>query len=234
MLDITTWFTLGTLGMVAGTIGLGYGATKLPTADRRPFLLVVLVPGIAAVAYGLMTLGIGGIDTPGGTVYVPRYVDWLLTTPLNVTYIALLAGAGTKLLGKLNALMGGTIVFGLLGALLAPPLSFLLFAAGGLCFVGVLYLLYGEVTRITDEGTERHEDLIRKLRLFITVLWLIYPVIWLLAPAGFGLMDLETTSLVVSYIDVVAKVGFGLIAFNDLRLIDAQTKAPETTLETAD
>jgi sensory rhodopsin len=33
-------------------------------------------------------------------------------------------------------------------------------------------------------------------------------------PVGFGFMNLETTALVVSYIDVVAKVGFGLIALS--------------------
>ena len=44
---------------------------------------------------------------------------------------------------------------------------------------------------------------------------LVYPVIWLLGSAGLGIMDLETGALVVTYIDVVSKVGFGLIAIND-------------------
>jgi len=54
----------------------------------------------------------------------------------------------------------------------------------------------------------------RKLRAFVVVLWLIYPVIWVFAPAGVGLLNLTTTALVVSYLDIVAKVGFGLIALS--------------------
>ena len=40
-------------------------------------------------------------------------------------------------------------------------------------------------------------------------------MIRVLGPAGVGTMDAETTSLVVAYIDIVSKVGFGLIAVND-------------------
>jgi len=41
-----------------------------------------------------------------------------------------------------------------------------------------------------------------------------YPVIWIAGPNATGLMDVETTALVVAYIDIVSKVGLGLIALN--------------------
>lgn len=46
------------------------------------------------------------------------------------------------------------------------------------------------------------------------VLWLVYPVIWVLGGPGLAFLDTETTALVVAYLDVVAKVGLGLIALN--------------------
>jgi sensory rhodopsin len=216
MLGLTTWFTIGTLGMVVGTAMLAYGMTLVPDERNRTLALAAVVPAIAAVAYALMSLGFGGLTTAdGGTVFFPRYVDWLLTTPIHVAIIALVVGASTGLIARLAALQALTIVFGFVGAMLAAPLNWALYLAGSACFAGVVYLLYGDCEALAAGVSDDVAALFRKLRSFVVVLWLVYPVIWLLAPAGVGLMDTETAALVVTYIDVVAKVGFGLIAIND-------------------
>jgi sensory rhodopsin len=216
MVEIALWFTAGTLGMLAGTAMLAYGLTLVPTERRRLFAWVVSVPAIAAVAYGLMALNVGGLETAKGTlVFVPRYVDWLLTTPIHVAVIALLVGASTRTLYKLVTLQALTIVFGFVGATLATPLNWLLYLAGSACFAGVVYVFYVDLDALAAEQSDGVASLFGKLRAFVVVLWLVYPGIWLVGPAGLGSMDAETTALVVTYIDVVSKVGFGLIAIND-------------------
>ncbi|WP_136687994.1 bacteriorhodopsin [Halorhabdus amylolytica] len=221
-IDITLWFTLGTLGMALGSVGLAYGFVVLPREWYRTYADVVIVTLIATVAYGLMALGIGEIGAGGGaTVFVPRYVDWLLTTPLHVLFIAVIAGAGRRLTGAAVGLQAATIALGFLGAVFATPLKELFFLAGSLAFVGVVYLLIYQAADSADELSVVQAGLYRKLRNFVIVLWLVYPVIWLLAPTGYGLMDAETSSLVITYIDVVAKVGFGLIALNGLRTLQS-------------
>ncbi|WP_436906690.1 bacteriorhodopsin [Halosimplex marinum] len=224
MLGLTTWFTIGTLGMVVGTAMLAYGLVLVPDERKRTLALAAVVPAIAAVAYALMALGFGGLTTgDGATVFVPRYVDWLLTTPIHVAVIALVVGASTRLIARLAALQALTIGFGFVGATLAAPLSWALYLVGGSCFAGVVYLLYGDCEALAAGESDDVAALFRKLRSFVVVLWSVYPVIWLLAPAGVGIMDVETTALVVTYIDVVAKVGFGLIAINDFASMAAAT-----------
>lgn len=227
MADITTWFQLGTLGMVLGTLALGYAMQRVPREHYRESLLLVAVGAIAAVAYALMAFGIGSVEAAGGdTVFVARYVDWLLTTPLHVLFLGLLADVSERHLAELVVFQGLTIALGLAGALVAPPLTWVLFAVGCLTFARVLHLLYGRVTESIREKRQSLAGLYRTLLNFIAVLWLVYPVIWVLAPSGLGLMDLETQSMVVSYIDVVAKIGFGLIALNGIALaayLDAES-----------
>lgn len=59
-----------------------------------------------------------------------------------------------------------------------------------------------------------------------------YPVIWLVAPIGFGLMQIGTSALVISYIDVVAKVGFGLVALSgQLSLLETSGAAEGVTAD---
>lgn len=233
LLSLTTWFVLGTAGMALGTLVLAWGYTQLPNAPRRAYLDLIAVTFIATVAYGLMALNVGAVTTVrDATLYVPRYVDWLLTTPLHVIYIGWLAGSDRTTLAKLAVLQAATIVFGFAGAVVAAPLHLLLFGAGSVGFAVVVYLLYGEVARNARERDDRRLSLFRQLRNFVVVLWLIYPVIWLLSGPGFGLMDTETASLVVTYIDVAAKVGFGLIALSGLQTIygtSAHTERSDVT-----
>ena len=231
MTTITTWFTLGLLGELLGTALLAYGYTLVPESTRKRYLLLVAIPGIAIVAYALLTLGIGAVDGGGHTVYVVRYVDWLLTTPINVLYLGLLAHANRETIGKLVGLQALTIVFGFAGAMASGALSYALFAAGAVAFAGVVYLLYGDVA---DSAVATLSDveasLYRTLRNFVVVLWSVYPVVWLLGAAGVGLMDVETASLVIVYLDVVTKVGFGTIALHAWMTMDTDAVTERTAV----
>jgi len=235
MTTITTWFTLGLLGELLGTALLAYGYTLVPEATRKRYLLLVSIPGIAVFAYILLVLDIGAVDGGGHTVYAVRYVDWLLTTPINVLYLGLLAHATRADIGKLVGLQTLTIVFGFAGALASGTVAYALFALGAVAFAGVVYLLYGTIADAAVASLSDVEaSLYRTLRNFVVVLWSVYPVVWLLGGAGIGLMDVETASLVIVYLDVVTKVGFGFIALHAWMTMDAITTVDGTTTFTAD
>jgi sensory rhodopsin len=215
MVATTTWFALGTVGMALGTLVLGAGVRVVPAEHRRRYATLVVVPLIAVGAYALMALGMGGVSTRiGSTVYVPRYLDWLLTTPLHVLYLGLLAGATMGALYRATGLMVVTILLGFAGAILASPAKWVLFLAGSGTFAGVVFYTVRDFAAAATAGDATALAVFRKLRAFLVVLWFIYPVIWLVAPVGLGLMNTTTTALVTAYLDVVAKVGFGLIALS--------------------
>ena len=215
MVDATLWFALGTIGMAIGTLGLAAGSRLIPGAVPRRYWHLVLVPGIATVAYGLMALGFGGIPAAsGGTIFVPRYVDWLLTTPLHVLFVGLLVDAPRPIVYRTMGLQAATIVLGFAAGLVGGIPAVVLYLAGCGAFVGVIYYVFADFATAAAAQSDDVQAVFRKLRAFMIVLWLIYPIIWLLTPTSTGVMDVETTALVVSYLDIVAKVGFGLIALN--------------------
>jgi sensory rhodopsin len=213
MTTITTWFQLGAAGMVLGTVAMLWAMQDLPRAKYRESSPLIAVGVIAAVAYVLLWFDVGTLTgADGHTVYLVRYIDWLLTTPLHVAYLALIAGASKRLLAEVSIVQALTIVFGIAGAIVDGALQWALFAVGALLFARVLYLLYRPIADAMGGASDLEVGLYRKLLNFIAVLWLVYPITWILAPSGIGVLDLETQALVVSYIDVVAKIGFGLIA----------------------
>jgi sensory rhodopsin len=215
MASITLWFTLGTVGMALGTLVLAYGLRYVPAVHRRVYATLIAVPGIAVVAYALMAAGVGGVASAvGGTVFLPRYVDWLLTTPLHIVFLGLFAGAAVRPLAGAAGLQAATILLGMGAALVAGPLKWVLYLTGVVAFGAVVYVAYVQFDAAARERGGDTLALYRKLRAFLVVLWLVYPVIWLTGPNALGLMDVETTALVVAYIDIVSKVGLGLIALN--------------------
>jgi len=234
MVDLTTWFALGGLGMFLGTLGLAVGFRLVPRAHWRRYAILVAVPAIAVGAYALMALGFGGVETQdGSTIFALRYLDWLLTTPLHVLYLGLLAGAATGVIARTIGLMALTIVFGFAGAMIAGLSGWALFGLGSVTFAGVVYYTYVDFAESASERDEVTLALYQKLRAFVIVLWLLYPGIWILAPTGIGLLNAGTYVLVISYLDVVAKVGFGLIALSgQLTVGDTAVEAEVTTDET--
>ncbi len=235
MVSITLWFTIGAVGMALGTLALAYGFLLVPASKRREYAILVAVPAIAVVAYALMALDVGAVASAvGGTVFVPRYVDWLLTTPLHILYLGLFAGTSASLVYRAAGLQAATIVLGVAAALVGAPLKWVLYLAGVVVFGAVVYHAYYPFDAAARERDEATFAIYRKLRAFLVVLWLVYPVIWIVGPNALQVMDVETTALVVSYIDIVSKVGFGLIALNGYivtadRDLEIDTGAPEGT-----
>jgi len=136
-------------------------------------------------------------DSPNGTRYdvsaarvyqkpvhdLARYIDWTITTPMHVAVLGLLAGVSTRCILRVAGAQAATNLLGLVGAYLTGALAYLCFALGSVTFLYVLYVLYGEVTDAVQKESGSIVGLHRKLLNFIAVLWLIYPVIWLLAPS---------------------------------------------------
>ncbi len=228
MVDATLWFTIGAVGMAVGTLVQAAGSRLLTRPVPRRYWLLVAVPGIATVAYGLLALSLGGLTAgSGGTIFLPRYADWLLTTPLHVLFVGLLVDAPRPIIYRTMGLQAATIVLGFVAGLLGGLPAVVLYLAGCGAFLGVIYYVFTDFAVAARAQPDGIEGLFRRLRSFMIVLWLIYPVIWLLTPTSTGLMDVETTALVVTYLDLVAKVGFGLIALNG-QLATGDTTRAET------
>lgn len=231
----TLWFALGTVGMAVGTAALAYGYRWIPERRRRRYSILVAVPLIATVAYALMWLApeLSALESADGeVVFWPRYLDWLLTTPLHILYLALIAGVSSAVIYRSLGLMAATIVFGFAGAMLAGVFQWALFAAGALVYAVLVFTILTEYddAAATDDDTNA---VYRNLRSFLLVLWLVYPVIWIGAPGGMAFATVAATAMVVSYLDVVAKVGFGLIALNAVRTEATAVAATEDGVEDA-
>ncbi|NUE01082.1 bacteriorhodopsin [Halorubraceae archaeon YAN] len=220
MIAISTWAWIGTVGLAIATIPPLWFAVKNPR-NRTYYAILAAITGIAAASYAAMALNIGTFDAPGDAIfYAPRYIDWLLTTPLLVLYLAMLCKAGVRMYATLITLDIILILSGAAAVLTTGTLSWALFGVGSLAYLGLAYLLVKTVPQQTSFRSDRISMQFFKLRNITVVLWTLYPVVWVFSPAGFGWLTLNTEMMVVVYLDFITKVAFVAIAVNGRAALD--------------
>ena len=184
-----------------------------------------LVPFIAATAYLAMSLGTGILHLGGGeTLFLARYADWSVTTPILLTGLTLTAlhehhrhsGYVVSII-VLDALM---IVAGLLSAISEnPAVRWIWYLWSCVAFAGVLYMLWVPLRRWSEQYDGKLNTIYKTNATFLTVVWLLYPVEFLLGPQGIRAFGTATDAWAILVLDVTAKVIYGWMVvsrFKDL------------------
>ncbi|OYR67845.1 bacteriorhodopsin [Halorubrum ezzemoulense] len=216
LVDTTVWAWIGALAMGAGTVPPLWawlsGSSATDESHGVYYGTLAGVTGVAALAYLAMALGVGTLSTAAGELEVVRYVDWLVTTPLILLYLGLLARPSRRVLTGLIGVDVVVIAGGVTAAATGGAVSWAAFAVGGAAYLALVYGLLVALPRSAKAEGDRVRAVFGTLRNITVVLWTLYPVVWLLAPTGFGLLTSATEMLVFVYLDIVSKVGFVVIA----------------------
>jgi len=167
-----------------------------------------------------MAFGVGKVAVGDASLFLPRYLDWLVTTPLLVLYLGMLCRPDRR---TYTALVGVDVLVigsGVAAGVLSEPYSYVAYLFGCVAYVGLLYLLLSVLPRQANLHGDRVSGVFTKLRNLTVVLWTIYPVVWVLGPLGFGLLQAGTEVMVVTYLDLISKVGFVFMAVNGADALD--------------
>ena len=226
----SVWLWIGTALMALGTLAfIGMGWNEDDTKKQEYYIITIFIPAIAATSYFSMAMGFGLTEVMVAgealDIYWARYADWLFTTPLLLLDLALLAGADRNTISTLVGLDVGMIVTGLVAALTTASQAMRI-AWWGISCGFFLVLLYILVSRLTAQAADRPGDvgnLFSTLRNVVILLWLAYPVVWIVGTEGLGLVPLYSETAVFMVLDVLAKVGFGFLLLRSRSVLDQAT-----------
>jgi len=224
-------------------IGRGWGETN----DRRQkfYIATILITAIAFVNYLAMALGFGltivefaGEEHP---IYWARYSDWLFTTPLLLYDLGLLAGADRNTIStlvSLDILMIGTGLVATLsagsGVLSAGAERLIWWGISTAFLLVLLYFLFSSLTARVSNLPADTQSTFTTLRNLVAVVWLVYPVWWLIGTEGIGLVGIGIETAGFMVIDLVAKVGFGIILLRSHSVLDGAAEATASGATPAD
>ena len=203
-------FWIISAAMVAATYFFTVERDRAVGKWKTSLTVAALVCGIAAIHYFYMR---GVWVSTGESPLVFRYVDWLLTVPLQIIefylILAAIAVVRAALFWKLMIASIVMLAFGFLGELGAMS-YWPAFAIG---MAGWLYIIYeifaGEASQISAaSGTPASQYAFNALRLIVTVGWAIYPIGYILGAGEGGEAGLN---LIYNLADFVNKIAFGVV-----------------------
>ena len=207
-------FWIISAAMVAATFFFWVERDRAVGKWKTSLTVAAMVTGIAAIHY--MYMRQGWVYT-GESPTVLRYVDWLLTVPLQIVefylILAAMTAVATGLFWRLLVASLVMLIAGYLGEVnSADPTALWAFFIIGMA--GWIYILYeifaGEASRINaSEGTVAGQKAFGALRLIVTVGWAIYPLGYIYGYAGGG--DIAGLNLIYNLADFVNKIAFGVV-----------------------
>ena len=207
-------FWIISAAMVAATFFFWVERDRAVGKWKTSLTVAAMVTGIAAIHYFYMRQG--WVYT-GESPTVLRYVDWLLTVPLQIVefylILAAMTAVATGLFWRLLIASLVMLIAGYLGEVnSADPTAlwaFFIIGMGG--WIYILYEIFaGEASRINaSEGTVAGQKAFGALRLIVTVGWAIYPLGYIYGYAGGG--DIAGLNLIYNLADFVNKIAFGVV-----------------------
>ena len=205
-------FWLISMGTLAATVFFFMERGTVAVGWKTPVTVAGLVTGIAFIHYLYMRgVWIQTGDAP--TLY--RYMEWLITMPLQTILFYLILTAVRKvssgmfwrlLIGTLTMVIGGYL--GEAGYI-NSMLGFVIWVAG---WIYVLYEIFsGEAGRAAHKsGNKPFATAFSTLRMIITVGWSIYPLGYIFGYVTGG-VDANSLNVVYNLADFINKIAFGLV-----------------------
>lgn len=212
----TFWLLLGTLSFIAATVFFVFLMSQAPQGSRHFFIITAVITGVAGFFYLTMSTGATSSNIEGRIFYWGRYIDWVITTPLLLLDLALLALASWQ--RNIQLIIGLIVldVFMILTGLLAGS-STSEFARGfwflvsTAAMIALLYLLYTQLFAASQNQPGSVQNLFRTLGLLTIVLWSLYPIVWLIGTEGFSVASSTVEVFLFLVLDILAKIVFGFL-----------------------
>lgn len=207
-------FWIISAAMVAATFFFWVERDRAVGKWKTSLTVAAMVTGIAAIHYFYMR-DVWAVTGESPTVF--RYVDWLLTVPLQIVEFFLILSAiavvRAALFWKLLIASLVMLITGFIGEVggVGGPLLWPMFAISMVAWLYIIYEIFaGEASKISaSQGTVASKKAFNALRWIVTVGWAIYPLGYFLGYTGATSAD--TLNLVYNLADFVNKIAFGVV-----------------------
>jgi bacteriorhodopsin len=208
-------FWIATAVMAAGALFFWMERSTVKASWQTSLTVAALVCFVAFWHYMYMRdVWVATGESP--TVY--RYIDWLVTVPMQIVEFYLILAACTAVsLGVFWKLLAGSLVM-LLGGYLGETgavSEMVGFVVGMAGWVFIIYYIFvGEAAQIKDSaGNENLVMAFDGIKWIVTIGWAIYPIGYFLGYLGGG-VDSGSLNTIYNLADLVNKFLFGLVIWH--------------------
>ena len=225
--NVAISFWIATAMMLASTIFFLVERNNVAPKWRTSVTVAALVTGVAWYHYTYMR---DHWVMTGESPLVLRYVDWLITVPLQVVeFYLILAAIGVASAMLFWRLLGASIImlaFGFFGESGAMD-AWIAWVIGMVAWIYIIYEIWmGDAKKAAGEASEGVQFAFTWMTYILTFGWAIYPLGYVLG------MDADTDgqnmlNIVYNIADVVNKTAFGLMVWYAATIDTAAAESKE-------
>ncbi|MFX1509894.1 MAG: bacteriorhodopsin [Promethearchaeota archaeon] len=166
----------------------------------------ILVAFVTTISYVVMALGFAMVTSSfGEPIYWSRWLFYMASCSLlTVSVTVILKQTRSVTLVKIPILTMLVMFCGFLAAFITGIERWWFFAFSSIAYVALLITLFRGMLR---------EGINSQLMWFIIISWSLFPLVFILAPTGFGLLTTLISVILYAALDVITKILYGLIIF---------------------
>ena len=178
--------------------------------EKPTFNVELFVSFITSLSYIIMALGYATVTAPNGElVYWSRWLFYIASCSLLTTDIAHRKGLSHSKIIEVGFFTGLTMFAGFLASAVTSVDKWWFFGLSSIAYIALLFEL--------NRGQRDRISQMPKILIFVTITWSLFPLVWLLAPTGFGLFDTFIETLLYLGLDIITKTAFGVYLYSRVK-----------------
>lgn len=218
--------------MASGAITFAAWSTDPRGVPKYKYLIAIFIMIWSGTAHLGMAFDQGKLLIAGQMTYYARYLDWLVTTPLLLLSLCLTAmHTRTKDKTLISGIIGTGIFMILTGMIadLSPyPTRFVWYGLGVAALVVLLWAIWWPLRATAESQVSELTSVYRRVAGTLSVLWIGYPVVWLLGPSGLGVFAQFWDILLFIVLSVLSTVGWIVFDLYSLRNLGQKASGTAT------
>ncbi len=207
------------------------GSTVVFILSRNPkkvpkieYFLAFFIPIWSALAYMAMALGQGMVEVEEQISFYARYIDWIITTPLLLLSLSLVAMYRVQkdkiLIASLICADVVMVLSGLVADISSGNNRYIWFVIGMIGFLISLFIIWIPLVKIANSQENDIGNTYKTLAIYLTIFWIGYPTAWILGPSGLNVLSQTWDTYLFIILPMFSKVGFGLLLLFRLRALE--------------
>ena len=163
----------------------------------------LFVSFFTAISYSVMALALATVPAGNGEpVYWTRWLFYIGSCSILTLDIAAIAKKSNIKKAEVAVFTALTMFCGFLASVVITADRWWFFGLSTAAYVGMLYVLF----KSSNKGSSN----ISSIMWFVLLTWSLFPVVWILASTGFGIVAVDIEAILYLALDLVTKIGFGL------------------------
>ena len=202
MIEESAVFWIGAL--IFGLSSLMFAVLENRNSSRQfLFSSNIFVSFFTTISYFVMALALATVFAENGQpVYWTRWLFYIGSCSILTMDIATIAQKPNPKKAEISIFTALTMFCGFLASIISSADRWWFFGLSTAAYIGMLYNLF--------KSTNDESSNINSIMWFVVLTWSLFPVVWVLAPTGFGIIAVDIEALLYLALDIVTKIAFGI------------------------